>query len=33
MRAFLDVNIQIALLDGSHLHHGLATDWLAIHIS
>lgn len=32
MRAFLDVNILIALLDGSHLHHGLVTDWLASHI-
>lgn len=32
MRAFLDVNVLIALLDGSHLHHGLATDWLASHI-
>ncbi|MDZ7584636.1 MAG: TA system VapC family ribonuclease toxin [Thiobacillus sp.] len=32
MRAFLDVNILIALLDGSHLHHGLVTDWLSSHI-
>lgn len=32
MRAFLDVNVLIALLDGSHLHHGLATDWLTNHI-
>jgi toxin-antitoxin system PIN domain toxin len=32
MRAFLDVNVLIALLDGSHLHHGLVTDWLASHI-
>ncbi|MHB9119196.1 MAG: TA system VapC family ribonuclease toxin [Burkholderiales bacterium] len=32
MRALLDVNILIALLDGSHMHHGLATDWLASHI-
>lgn len=29
MRALLDVNVLIALLDGSHLHHGLVTDWLA----
>lgn len=32
MRALLDVNVLIALLDGSHLHHGLVTDWLASHI-
>ena len=32
MRAFLDVNILIALLDGSHLHHGRVTDWLSSHI-
>jgi hypothetical protein len=29
MRALLDVNVLIALLDGSHVHHGLVTDWLA----
>lgn len=29
MRALLDVNVLIALLDGSHIHHGLVTDWLA----
>jgi hypothetical protein len=29
MRALLDVNVLIALLDGSHMHHGLVTDWLA----
>ncbi len=29
MRALLDVNVLIALLDGSHVHHGLASDWLA----
>jgi hypothetical protein len=29
MRALLDVNVLIALLDGSHLHHRTATDWLA----
>ncbi len=29
MRALLDINILIALLDASHVHHRLATDWLA----
>lgn len=29
MRALLDVNVLIALLDGSHTHHALARDWLA----
>jgi uncharacterized protein len=29
MRALLDVNVLVALLDGSHLHHRLATDWMA----
>jgi len=29
MRALLDVNVLIALLDAGHLHHGLAMDWLA----
>lgn len=28
MRALLDVNVLIALLDGSHIHHRLVTDWL-----
>jgi toxin-antitoxin system PIN domain toxin len=28
MRALLDVNILIALLDGSHIHHRMVTDWL-----
>ncbi|MDD4964942.1 MAG: VapC toxin family PIN domain ribonuclease [Gallionella sp.] len=28
MRALLDVNILIALLDGNHVHHTLVTDWL-----
>lgn len=28
MRALLDVNVLIALLDAGHLHHGLATSWL-----
>lgn len=29
MRALLDINVLIALLDGGHIHHRLATDWLA----
>lgn len=29
MRALLDVNVLVALLDGGHLHHRAATDWLA----
>ena len=28
MRALLDVNVLIALLDGSHIHHDLVTNWL-----
>jgi uncharacterized protein len=28
MRALLDVNVLIALLDGAHVHHRLATAWL-----
>lgn len=32
MRALLDVNILIALLDGSHIHHCLVTDRLARNI-
>lgn len=32
MRALLDVNVLIALLDGSHIHHGRVTDWLVNHI-
>ena len=31
MRALLDVNVLVALLDASHLHHRAATDWLAAH--
>ena len=31
MRALLDVNVLVALLDGGHLHHALATDWLQAH--
>lgn len=30
-RALLDVNVLIALLDPDHVHHRLATDWLAQH--
>jgi hypothetical protein len=29
MRALLDVNVLIALLDGSHVHHARASQWLA----
>lgn len=32
MRALLDVNVLIALLDAAHLHHVRATAWLAEHI-
>ena len=28
MRALLDVNMLIALLDAGHLHHGVAMAWL-----
>ena len=31
MRALLDVNVLVALLDASHLHHRAATEWLAAH--
>ncbi len=31
MRALLDVNVLVALLDAGHLHHRTATDWLASH--
>ena len=31
MRALLDVNVLVALLDGGHLHHRSATAWLARH--
>ena len=31
MRALLDVNVLVALLDASHLHHAAATRWLAAH--
>jgi toxin-antitoxin system PIN domain toxin len=29
MRALLDVNVLIALLDDAHVHHGVARAWLA----
>lgn len=29
MRALLDVNVLVALLDAGHLHHATATGWLA----
>jgi len=29
VRALLDVNVLIALLDGGHIHHGLAMSWLS----
>jgi toxin-antitoxin system PIN domain toxin len=29
MRALLDVNVLIALLDSDHIHHQLATRWMA----
>jgi toxin-antitoxin system PIN domain toxin len=32
MRALLDVNVLIALLDAGHLHHRLAMNWLSTHI-
>jgi predicted nucleic acid-binding protein len=32
MRALLDVNVLIALLDAAHVHHRLATAWLARNI-
>lgn len=32
MRALLDVNVLIALLDAGHVHHRLAMDWLAAHL-
>lgn len=32
MRALLDVNVLIALLDAGHLHHRLSREWLAHHI-
>jgi toxin-antitoxin system PIN domain toxin len=32
MRALLDVNVLIALLDADHVHHAAAHAWLASHI-
>jgi uncharacterized protein len=32
MRALLDVNVLIALLDGGHVHHAAANAWLAANI-
>jgi toxin-antitoxin system PIN domain toxin len=31
VRALLDVNVLVALLDAGHLHHAAATRWLAAH--
>ena len=33
MRALLDVNVLIALLDAAHIHHVRATEWLAREIA
>ena len=32
MRALLDVNVLIALLDENHTHHATVSDWFAAHI-
>lgn len=32
MRALLDVNVLVALLDGAHLHHRIATGWLTANV-
>lgn len=32
MRALLDVNVLVALLDADHVHHGVARNWLAAEI-
>jgi toxin-antitoxin system PIN domain toxin len=32
MRALLDVNVLIALIDAGHVHHGAARTWLAANI-
>ena len=32
MRALLDVNVLVALLDGGHVHHAAASNWLERHI-
>jgi toxin-antitoxin system PIN domain toxin len=31
VRALLDVNVLVALLDGGHLHHRMAMQWLSAH--
>ncbi|MCE3003511.1 MAG: TA system VapC family ribonuclease toxin [Pseudomonadota bacterium] len=33
MRALLDINVLIALLDADHIHHGRARDWLSSNIA
>lgn len=33
MRALLDINILIALLDSGHIHHRLATEWVEKNIN
>lgn len=33
VRALLDINVLIALLDAGHVHHRAASDWLARNIS
>ncbi len=33
MRALLDINVLIALLDAQHIHHRLASAWLEKHIA
>ena len=32
MRALLDINVLIALLDENHAHHATASDWFADHV-
>jgi len=32
MRALLDINVLVALLDSGHVHHGAASAWLDRHI-
>jgi uncharacterized protein len=32
VRALLDVNVLVALLDATHIHHRAASDWLAAHL-
>lgn len=33
MRALLDINVLIALLDADHIHHARAREWLSAHIA